>query len=259
MIKFFRHIRKSLLMENKTGKYFKYAIGEILLVMVGILLALQVNNWNENRKAENNKQKLMLALKKEFSINTKTLKERSLGLHKHNSQLNKVINFSAGTLELSIDSLRYYASNLTYQIRFSMLNSVLEEAVSAGKFEMLSDSLKQNLSLIKDFLNSRNDLSKMGDDIMYNKNGENVDFMLNINAFQHSNSETFYVQPPITMHPDFLKSDEEFINYIKSSKTYEKLHQVYYFSIIDEVWIKYGLLRLTNLTIDLLDTELKEQ
>ena len=59
MIKFFRHIRKSLLMENKTGsaghfsrsgKYFKYAIGEIALVMIGILLALQVNNWNENRK-----------------------------------------------------------------------------------------------------------------------------------------------------------------------------------------------------------------
>ncbi|MFT5149324.1 MAG: hypothetical protein ACI86P_002013, partial [Flavobacteriales bacterium] len=42
MIKFFRHIRKSILTENKTGKYFKYAIGEILLVMVGILLALQV-------------------------------------------------------------------------------------------------------------------------------------------------------------------------------------------------------------------------
>ena len=36
-------------MENKTGKYFKYAIGEIILVMIGILLALQVNNWNTNR------------------------------------------------------------------------------------------------------------------------------------------------------------------------------------------------------------------
>ena len=50
MIKFFRKIRQNLLLENKTGKYFKYAIGEIVLVMIGILLALQVNNWKEERK-----------------------------------------------------------------------------------------------------------------------------------------------------------------------------------------------------------------
>ena len=37
--------------KNKTGKYFKYAIGEIVLVVIGILIALQINNWNENRKA----------------------------------------------------------------------------------------------------------------------------------------------------------------------------------------------------------------
>ena len=50
MIKFFRHIRKSMIMKNNTLKYFKYAIGEIALVMIGILLALQVNNWNEEKK-----------------------------------------------------------------------------------------------------------------------------------------------------------------------------------------------------------------
>lgn len=51
MIKFFRHIRKSLLMENKTGKYLKYAIGEIILVVIGILIALQINNWNLQAKS----------------------------------------------------------------------------------------------------------------------------------------------------------------------------------------------------------------
>ena len=43
-------------MENKTGKYFKYAIGEIVLVVIGILIALQINNWNENSKLDDTKQ-----------------------------------------------------------------------------------------------------------------------------------------------------------------------------------------------------------
>ncbi len=55
MIKFFRNIRKHLLSEGKTGKYVKYALGEIFLVMIGILLALQVNNWNELRKNKQEK------------------------------------------------------------------------------------------------------------------------------------------------------------------------------------------------------------
>jgi hypothetical protein len=50
MITLFKKIRQRLLMENKTSKYFKYAIGEIILVVIGILIALQINNWNENRK-----------------------------------------------------------------------------------------------------------------------------------------------------------------------------------------------------------------
>ena len=50
MIKFFRSIRKSLLSENKFSRYLLYAIGEIVLVVIGILIALQINSWNEHRK-----------------------------------------------------------------------------------------------------------------------------------------------------------------------------------------------------------------
>ena len=52
MIKFFRKIRQKLLSENKFSKYLIYAIGEVVLVVIGILLALSVNTWNENRKQE---------------------------------------------------------------------------------------------------------------------------------------------------------------------------------------------------------------
>lgn len=50
MIKFFRKMRQTLLLEDKTGKYLKYAIGEIVLVVIGILIALQINTWSEGKK-----------------------------------------------------------------------------------------------------------------------------------------------------------------------------------------------------------------
>ena len=52
MINFFRRIRYNLLSENKAGRYLKYAVGEIVLVVIGILIALQVNNWNEFKKTD---------------------------------------------------------------------------------------------------------------------------------------------------------------------------------------------------------------
>jgi len=56
--------------KNKTGKYFKYAIGEIVLVVIGILIALQINNWNENRKAKEKEVELLIELKDDL-IETK--------------------------------------------------------------------------------------------------------------------------------------------------------------------------------------------
>jgi uncharacterized membrane protein YidH (DUF202 family) len=50
MIKIFPSHRKVFSMKGKTTKYFKYAIGEIILVVIGILIALQINNWNENKQ-----------------------------------------------------------------------------------------------------------------------------------------------------------------------------------------------------------------
>ncbi|RDK87026.1 DUF6090 family protein [Marinirhabdus gelatinilytica] len=61
MIKFFRHIRQRLIRENRFSKYLLYAIGEIILVVIGILIALQINNWNEGRK-ERAAEKATLAI-----------------------------------------------------------------------------------------------------------------------------------------------------------------------------------------------------
>ena len=68
-MKFYRKIRQKLLSEGKTSKYFRYAIGEILLVMIGILLALQVNNWNDRRIEAKREQTILKNLHAEFNDN----------------------------------------------------------------------------------------------------------------------------------------------------------------------------------------------
>jgi len=69
MLRFFRQLRQRLLTENRFSKYLLYAVGEILLVMIGILLALQVNNWNEGRKDRILEKEVLIALKQTLESN----------------------------------------------------------------------------------------------------------------------------------------------------------------------------------------------
>lgn len=63
MLKFFRKIRQNLLSEGKTRTYLKYAVGEIVLVVIGILIALQINNWNEWKKERQKEEKILIQIK----------------------------------------------------------------------------------------------------------------------------------------------------------------------------------------------------
>ena len=78
MIKFFRQIRYKLMSSNQTGKYFKYAIGEILLVVIGILIALQINNWNEAKKSRKKEVILLNQLSEEFKANLEQLDNKMI-------------------------------------------------------------------------------------------------------------------------------------------------------------------------------------
>ena len=92
-------------MENKTSKYFKYAIGEIILVVIGILIALQVNNWNEQRKSKEYEKHLLNQLKVDFRNNAGDLK--------FNIKLqNKIINSSKLILQ-HLENKRPYHDSLS--------------------------------------------------------------------------------------------------------------------------------------------------
>lgn len=92
MIKFFRRIRQRLLTENKFSKYLIYAIGEIILVVIGILIALQINNWNEIRKESNAVRNVLIEIKEDL-IQDKAELELSLERHSKDFEAQKrVIN-----------------------------------------------------------------------------------------------------------------------------------------------------------------------
>jgi hypothetical protein len=74
MITFFRRIRQNLLPENKVSRYLLYAIGEIALVMIGILLALQVNNWNEEKKAKDKERQALSEILSDLELNISSLR-----------------------------------------------------------------------------------------------------------------------------------------------------------------------------------------
>ena len=90
MLRLFRNIRQRLLTDNKFGKYLLYAVGEILLVVIGILIALQVDNWNEKRKLRAVQQELLEDLRDDL-IESREELEKGLALNKHTVNQYRII------------------------------------------------------------------------------------------------------------------------------------------------------------------------
>ncbi|MEH6746611.1 MAG: DUF6090 family protein [Maribacter arcticus] len=93
MIKFFRRIRQQLLTENKFSKYLLYAIGEIILVVIGILIALSINNWNENRKQKLNDIKFLSNLRYEIELDTLVFADKITEYNLINENLIQTLQF----------------------------------------------------------------------------------------------------------------------------------------------------------------------
>ncbi|WP_339656105.1 hypothetical protein [uncultured Maribacter sp.] len=141
MIKFFRKIRLNLLSEGKTVNYLKYAIGEIILVMIGILLALQVNNWNENRKQLIAEQKILISLQKELETNKNNL---SFYIKKYEKQyengvylLSLFSKYSDTTPTLTLDkALGSIEETYTFEASDGIINSI----IASGQIDIIQNT-----------------------------------------------------------------------------------------------------------------------
>ena len=140
MIKFFRKIRKKLLTENKFSKYLLYAIGEIVLVVIGILIALQINNLNENRK---NKE-----FEKEMLTQIQTnLKKDKLTLEKILANYDNAIKSSDKILKSELskkieDSIKIWLGTIIQFDRFQPLTNAYEVLKSNGLDKVSNKELR---------------------------------------------------------------------------------------------------------------------
>jgi hypothetical protein len=130
MLRFFRKIRQSLLTENSFGKYFLYAIGEILLVVIGILIALQIDNWNESRKEALREQTLLHELKTNLETNVENLQSDIAIQVKGASAIHFLLDH--------LDNRKPYLDTLDYL--FQEADFVPEAVLSSSAFETLKSS-----------------------------------------------------------------------------------------------------------------------
>lgn len=151
MLKFFRRIRRELIGKGKLKSYLVYAVGEILLVMIGILLALQVNNWNQSRQTNEIEQKMLIALQDEFRHNLNNLKAAvTINREAQEGSLN-FIKYSGPQYE-EISKPQYYKlqRGMGVAVFYEPALGVLDDILNSGQLNTISNGvIRQKLGTWK--------------------------------------------------------------------------------------------------------------
>ena len=141
MIAFFRKIRQQLMADNKTGKYLLYALGEIALVVIGIMIAVSLNNSNEIKKQKAEEQQYLKGLKEEFLFNKEGLTamiNRNMGnLEAGKTLLEYVTPQTPRLTEAEFDQM--IEKVFLNEVQFSPSPGVLHEITNSGKLGSFSD------------------------------------------------------------------------------------------------------------------------
>ncbi len=139
MLKFFRRIRQELLSENHYSKYLLYAAGEILLVMIGILLALQVNNWNEGRK-NRIEEKYFLSKFKSNLVSDITMLEATIKTNRNIIQLtDSLLIMLAQPQKYDREAFGKHLSIVRNFRRFFPMKITFDNMVASGKVDLIQN------------------------------------------------------------------------------------------------------------------------
>ena len=169
MIKFFRHIRKDLMEKNKTGKYIKYAVGEIVLVVIGILIALSISNWNEKRKLNNTINGVYSIIKDDLLSDIETIDKVLVATRSRDSIFKRVINkdMTYNDYLKCNYCLRILGGFPDIKLKTRGLNLLEQNSTILNLYE---DSLSIKINEFYSFFNTEIDVAIEEVDVDYNDN-----------------------------------------------------------------------------------------
>jgi hypothetical protein len=211
-------------LQKKTGRYLLYAIGEIVLVVVGILIALSINNWNEGRKDQQRRSELIENLKRDSILNLQRIDE---ALERADLIMGGYERFleAAGSLttDASIEEMQQSIDNGFRALMFQPVSGSLDSARSTGDIALIVDSTLINLfTEIESLLTVFNDLARVNRDLHFQ--GPRVELRKKLGSVRGTLDIDELFNPP-----RFAISDEEFWEVVTDKEVYgviESFHQV---------------------------------
>ena len=229
MIPFFRKIRKTLADDNKPLKYLRYAIGEIVLVVIGILIALSINNWNENRKRQN--EELILLADVKNNLETTLSSFRSDTIYNANTivQYHKIENYIDNDLPYSIELdsvfgiLTFWSGPTITATAYNSLQSkgldlIKNEALKQDIINMYEEVLK---GLFTDYENGESKLSEVIVDPFFVKHVKRL------------NNKSLNLARPNDF--ESLKKNQEFSNILSAIIRQRKRGILYYTVVMNQI------------------------
>lgn len=208
MIKFLRKIRQNALSEGKTVKYLKYAFGEIILVVLGILIALQINNWNEKNKANQFEIIMLKEIHKALTDDIKHFQYLSEQMLKLKENANIFVSLIANGNSYS-DSLSKKMFGLNIGISTQYNRGPYDAIKASGIDKIANDSLRNKLIYFYDFLYPRFISNTEHYNRNYTNNIEQIVQLQQNPVIKKVEGKAIIVQgfkPDVLERPEFLKT-----------------------------------------------------
>ena len=240
MITLFKKIRKSLIGSNGGKKYLLYAVGEIMLVVIGILIALQVNNWNESRKERAFEVNILMQFKKDLEKNLTDLKLNQR-YQERNISSSKILLDHMKSENAFHDSLEVHFANVFIWTKF-VVNTGAYQTLQSRGVELISDlELRDKILSIyeKELTWSQTFEQIIIDKVEHFRNIEGGKYFVDLNVIGGKSRIKDYGS---------LRNDNRFIYFLNS-----QIADVFYFNDVTN-----GYIESHNNVVSMIETALSE-